>query len=33
MVIDTVKRLSRKDLDDSEDLLKEYLMKEIIGIE
>ena len=33
MVIDTVKRLSRKDLDDSEDLLKEYLVKEIIGIE
>ena len=33
MVIDTVERLSRKDLDDSENLLKEYLMKEIIGIE
>ena len=33
MVIDTVERLSWKDLDDSEDLLKEYLMKEIIGIE
>ena len=33
MVIDTVKRLSQKDLDDSEDLLKEYLVKEIIGIE
>ena len=33
MVIDTVKRLSRKDLDDSEDMLKEYLVKEIIGIE
>ena len=33
MVIDTVERLTRKDLDDSEDLLKEYLMKEIIGIE
>ena len=27
------KGLSQKDLDDSEDLLKEYLVKEIIGIE
>ena len=33
MVMDTVERLSRKDLDDSDDLLRAYLMVEVIGIE
>ena len=33
MVMDTVERLSRKDLDDSEDLLREYLMVEVISVE
>ena len=33
MAIDTVKRLSRNALDDSGNLPKEYLIKEIIGID
>ena len=33
MVMNTVDRLNWKDLDDNDDLLKEYFMKEIIGIE
>ena len=33
MVMDTVERLNWKDLDDNDDLLKEYFMKEIMGIE
>ena len=33
MVTDTLERLRRKDLDDSEDVLREYLTIEIMGIE